>query len=156
MTSTLPAQSEPVLHWDDFREGEVREFGSMVVKQEDIVRFAAEFDPQPFHLDEAAGRASMYGGLIASGWHTAAMAMRMMCDAYLKRAVSLGSPGVESLKWLLPVRPGDTLHVRMTVLESRPLKSKPGVGLIKSRQEVLNQRGEVVMEMQAFGMFGRR
>jgi acyl dehydratase len=156
MTPTTPDQSEPLLYWDDFREGEVREFGSAEVKQEDIVRFAAEFDPQPFHLDEAAARGTMFGGLIASGWHTAAMTMRMMCDGYLRRSSSLGSPGIEQLKWLLPVRPGDTLHVRLTVLEARPLQSRPGVGLIKSRHEVLNQQGQVVMEMQAFGMFGMR
>ncbi|WP_280153321.1 MaoC family dehydratase [Piscinibacter sp. XHJ-5] len=156
MTPHTPAQSESLLYWDDFREGEVRVFGSVVVKQEDIVRFAAEFDPQFFHLDEAAARQTMFGGLIASGWHTAAMTMRMMCDGYLRRSTSLGSPGVEQLKWLLPVRPGDTLQVRLTVLEARPLQSKPGVGLVKSRHEVLNQHGQVVMEMQAYGMFGMR
>src|SRR5437868_5021000 len=96
------------------------------------------------------------GGGDGRGWHTAAMSMRMMCDGYLLRASSLGSPGIESLKWLQPVRPGDTLRVRLTVLEARPLKSKPGVGLVKSRHEVLNQRGEVVMEMQGYGMFGMR
>jgi acyl dehydratase len=156
MTPTTPVHGEPLLYWEDFREGEVREFGSTVVKQDDIVRFAAEFDPQPFHLDEAAARASMFGGLVASGWHTAAMTMRMMCDGYLHRAASLGSPGVEQLKWLLPVRPGDELRVRFTVLEARPLRSRPGVGLVKSRHEVLNQAGQVVMEMQACGMFGMR
>ncbi|MFL6664138.1 MAG: MaoC family dehydratase, partial [Rhizobacter sp.] len=140
----------------DFREGQVHEFGGVEVKRDDIVRFASEFDPQPFHVDDAAARGTMFGGLIASGWHTAAMSMRMMCDGYLLRAASLGSPGIESLKWLQPVRPGDTLRVRLTVLEARPLKSKPGVGLVKSRHQVLNQRGEVVMEMQGYGMFGMR
>ena len=156
MTAETRPQTDPLLYWEDFREGEVREFGATEVKRDDIVRFASEFDPQPFHLDEDAARATMFGGLIASGWHTASMAMRMMCDGYLHRAASLGSPGVESLKWLRPVRPGDTLRVRMTVLERRPLKSKPGVGIVKSRHEVLNQHDEVVMEMQAAGMFGRR
>jgi acyl dehydratase len=156
MTPHTSAQSEPLLYWDDFREGEVREFGAATVKHEDIVRFASEFDPQPFHVDEEAAKGTMFGGLIASGWHTAAMSMRMMCDGYLLRAHSLGSPGIESLNWLLPVRPGDTLRVRLTVLEARPLKSKPGVGLVKSRHEVLNQKDEVVMEMQGYGMFARR
>ena len=156
MTPHTSAQSEPLLYWDDFREGEVREFGAATVKHEDIVRFASEFDPQPFHVDEEAAKGTMFGGLIASGWHTAAMTMRMMCDGYLLRAHSLGSPGIESLNWLLPVRPGDTLRVRLTVLEARPLKSKPGVGLVKSRHEVLNQKDEVVMEMQGYGMFARR
>jgi len=157
MSSQTPSsQSEPSLYWEDFREGQVHEFGGVEVKRDDIVRFASEFDPQPFHVDDAAARGTMFGGLIASGWHTAAMSMRMMCDGYLLRASSLGSPGIESLKWLQPVRPGDTLRVRLTVLEARPLKSKPGVGLVKSRHEVLNQRGEVVMEMQGYGMFGMR
>ncbi|HEV7915037.1 MAG TPA: MaoC family dehydratase [Albitalea sp.] len=156
MTSQPSTPREPLLYWDDFRAGDVREFGSVLVRQEDIVRFACEFDPQPFHVDEAAAGRTMFGGLIASGWHTASMTMRMMCDGYLLHSASLGSPGVESLKWLLPVRPGDTLRVRLTVLESRLLNSKPGIGLIKSRHEVLNQKDEVVMEMQGYGMFGRR
>jgi acyl dehydratase len=130
MTADGSPDETPFWYWDDFREGEVREFGSATVKREDIVRFAAEFDPQPFHVDDAAAAHSIYGGLIASGWHTAAIAMRMMCDEYLLRSASLGSPGLDSLKWLLPVRPGDTLSVRLSVLESRTLQSKPGVGLL--------------------------
>ncbi|TMH10934.1 MAG: MaoC family dehydratase [Betaproteobacteria bacterium] len=156
MTPETPASDSTLLYWEDFREGEVREFGQMSVKRDDIVRFAAEFDPQPFHLDEAAAAQTMFGGLIASGWHTAAMAMRMMCDEYLLRSASLGSPGLETLKWLQPVRPGDTLHTRLTILETRPLQSRPGVGLLKSRHEVLNQRGETVMLMEGFGMMRRR
>jgi acyl dehydratase len=151
------SQPDPsIWYWDDFREGEVREFGKTVVRREDIVRFASEFDPQRFHVDEAAAAKTMFGGLIASGWHTASMAMRMICDAYLLRSSSLGSPGIEQLKWLKPVRPGDTLHMRLTVLESRPMQSRPDVGLVKSRHEVLNQHGEVVMQMEGHGMFGRR
>jgi acyl dehydratase len=156
MTSNTPSRNNPWLYWEDFGQGQVLEFGAVEVKREDIVRFASEFDPQPFHLDEEAGRRTMFGGLIASGWHTASMAMRMMCDGYLGRSASLGSPGIEKLKWLLPVRPGDTLRMRLTVLESRPLVSKPGVGIVKSRHQVLNQRDEVVMEMEGYGMFGRR
>ena len=156
MTSPSPADSPSVWYWEDFREGEVREFGETQVKREDIVRFASEFDPQPFHVDDDAARKTMFGGLIASGWHTAAMAMRMMCDAYLLKSASLGSPGIEQLKWLLPVRPGDTLRMRLTVLESRPMQSKPGVGLIRSRHEVLNQHGQAVMQMEGYGMFRRR
>ena len=156
MTAETRPQTDPLLYWEDFREGEVREFGKTVVKHEDIVRFAAEFDPQPFHLDDAAAAKTIYGGLIASGWHTAAMAMRMMCDEYLLRSASLGSPGLDSLKWLLPVRPGDTLSIRLSVLESRLLDSKPGIGLLKSRHEVLNQERQVVMRMEGYGMFRRR
>ena len=156
MASNTPADNQSTWYWEDFREGEVREFGEKKVERDEVVRFASEFDPQPFHLDEEAARRSMFKGLAASGWHTAAMAMRMMCDGYLLRAASLGSPGIEHMKWLVPVRPGDTLHMRLTVLESRPLKSRPGVGLVKSRHEVLNQHGQVVMEMEGYGMFGMR
>jgi acyl dehydratase len=147
---------DDLMYWEDFHVDQVREFGAITVEREAIVRFAAEFDPQPFHLDETAAARTPYGGLIASGCHTAAMAMRMMCDAYLLRSASLGSPGLESVKWLLPVRPGDTLSMRLSVLEKRALESKPGIGLVKSRHEVLNQHGEVVMRMEGFGMFRRR
>jgi acyl dehydratase len=142
--------------FEDFTLGRVFEFGAMTVTREDIVRFAAEFDPQPFHLDDEAAAGSLFKGLSASGWHTCAMVMRMTCDAYLLDSTSLGSPGLEKLKWMLPVRPGDTLHVRLTVLEARTMNSKPHVGLVRSRWEALNQHDEVVLEMEGYGMFGRR
>jgi acyl dehydratase len=143
-------------YWEDFPVGNVSEFGGITLTQEDIVRFAKEFDPQPFHVDEAAAKKSMFGGVIASGWHTCALAMRMMCDAYLLESASMGSPGVENIRWLKPVRPGDTLRVRCIVLEARPLESKPHIGLVRNRWEVLNQNGEEVMQMEGFGMFKRR
>ncbi|MBI3525597.1 MAG: MaoC family dehydratase [Betaproteobacteria bacterium] len=143
-------------YWEDFTVGSVRDHGGMVLSQEDILRFAREFDPQPFHVDETAASESIFGGLIASGWHTCALAMRMMCDAYLLESASLGSPGVDSIKWLKPVRPGDTLRLRTTVLEARPLESKPNIGLIRSQWQVYNQQDECVMEMQGYGMFRRR
>jgi len=143
-------------YWEDFPVGKVTEFGGIMLTQEDIVRFAKEFDPQPFHVDEDAAKQSMFGGVIASGWHTCALAMRMMCDAYLLESASLGSPGVENIRWLKPVRPGDTLRVRSVVLEARPLESKPHIGLVRNRWEVLNQNGEEVMQMEGFGMFKRR
>ncbi len=143
-------------YWEDFPVGSVTEFGGITVSKEDIMRFAREFDPQPFHLDEDAAKHSMFGGLIASGWHTCGLAMRMMCDAYLLHAASLGSPGVDNIRWLKPVRPGDTLRVRCVVLEARPLESKPHVGLVRNRWEVLNQHDEEVMQMEGYGMFKRR
>lgn len=143
-------------YWEDFPVGSVTEFGGITVSKEDIMRFAREFDPQPFHLDEDAAKHSMFGGLIASGWHTCGLAMRMMCDAYLLQAASLGSPGVDNIRWLKPVRPGDTLRVRCVVLEARPLESKPHVGLVRNRWEVLNQHDEEVMQMEGYGMFKRR
>ena len=143
-------------YWEDFPVGNVSEFGGTTITAEDIVRFASEFDPQPFHLDEEAGRKSLFGGLCASGWHTCALAMRMMCDAYLLESSSLGSPGLENIRWIKPVRPGDVLRLRTVVLESRPLESKPGVGLLRNRWELINQNNEEVMQMEGYGMFGRR
>ena len=143
-------------YWEDFAVGTVREFGSMRLEKADIVRFAKDWDPQPFHVDEDAAKQSPYGGLIASGWQTCAAAMRMCCDAYLLDAASLGSPGVESVRWVKPVRPGDTLKVRLEVLEARELKSKPGVGLVKNRWQLFNQHGEEVMQMEGYGMFLQR
>jgi acyl dehydratase len=98
-------------------------------------RLRPKFDPQPFHLSEEAGKASLFGGLCASGWHTCAITMRMMCDEFLLETASLGSPGLENIRWLKPVRPGDTLHVRSVVLEARPMESKPHVGLVLVRWE---------------------
>ena len=143
-------------YWEDFRAGQVREFGAMPVTREATLAFAAQFDPQPFHLDDAAATASLFGKLSASGWHTCAMAMRMMCDDYLLDSSSLGSPGLDSLRWTQPVFPGDTLSVRLTTLESRPMASRPTVGLVLSKWEVLNQQRAVVLTMQGWGMFGRR
>lgn len=150
----------PTYFWEDFQPGSVREFGNKRVTRDDIVRFAGEFDPQPFHLDEAAARESLFGGLAASGWHTCAMVMRMMCDAYLLESSSLGSPGLEKIQWLKPVYPDDVLRVRMTILEARPMKSKPHVGLVRSQWEALSRRPDgseaVVLSMEGWGMFGRR
>jgi acyl dehydratase len=136
--------------------GQVRIFGAMPVTRDAVLAFAREFDPQPFHLDDEAAQASLFGGLSASGWHTCAMAMRMMCDAYLLDSTSLGSPGIDHLKWVKPVYPGDTLSVRFTVIEARPMASRPGVGLIRSQWDVLNQHGADVLTMQGWGMFRRR
>ncbi|WP_142804353.1 MULTISPECIES: MaoC family dehydratase [Tepidiphilus] len=143
-------------YWEDFVPGSVQEVGGVEVTKEAIIEFARQYDPQPFHVDEEAARQSPYGGLIASGWHTCALAMRMICDAFMLEAASVGSPGIDNLRWLKPVRPGDVLRVRLTVLEARPLASKPGIGLVRHRWEVLNQNDEVVMEMEGAVMFRRR
>ncbi len=143
-------------YWEDFPVGHVREFGATLVTREAIVEFASRYDPQPFHLDDAAAERSLFGRLCASGWHTSALAMRMMCDAYLLDAASLGSPGLDNIRWLKPVYAGDTISVRLKVLDARPMASKPHVGLMLSRWEVFNQRGETVMTMEGWGMFGRR
>ena len=159
MSNSAPAPApspSTLLHWEDFPVGQVRVFGAMPVTREAVLAFAAQFDPQPFHLDDEAAEASLFGGLSASGWHTCAMAMRMMCDDYLLNSTSLGSPGMDQLKWLLPVRPGDTLSMRFTVLDTRPMASRPGVGLIRASWEVLNQNREPVLAMQGWGMFRQR
>jgi acyl dehydratase len=153
----LPAASMPPrLFWEDFPVGQVREFGQFEVSREAVLAFARQFDPQPFHLDDAAAEASLFGRLSASGWHTCAMAMRMMCDGYLLESASLGSPGIEKLNWLKPVYPGDVLHLRVEVLEARPMTSRPSVGLVRSRTTVLNQNDDAVLSMEGVGMFRRR
>jgi acyl dehydratase len=144
------------IYWEDFIVGQTREFGHCVVTREAVLDFARQFDPQPFHIDDAAAQQSLFGKLAASGWHTCAMAMRMMCDGYLLDAASLGSPGIENLRWPNPVFPGDTLRMRSTVLASRPLASRPAVGIVRSRSEMLNQDGKIVLAMDGAGFFGRR
>ena len=143
-------------YWEDFPVGTVREFGGMTLTKEEMLRFARQYDPQPFHVDEEAARHTVFGQLIASGWQTCAAAMRMMCDAYLLESASAGSPGVENIRWMAPVRPGDTLRVRLTVLEARVLRSKPHIGLVRNKWEMFNQHNEQVMHMEGYGMFLRR
>jgi acyl dehydratase len=126
------------------------------VTAEEIVEFAAAFDPQPMHLSEEAGKASILGGLAASGWHTCAMAMRLMSDGYIDRALAMGSPGIDELKWLKPVRPGDTLHMERTCLAARRLKSRPGVGVCTFRWVVYNQAAAPVIDMVGAQMFFSR
>jgi acyl dehydratase len=144
------------LYFEDFPVGEVIEFGDVAVTAESIVEYAREFDPQPFHLDAEAARDSQAGGLIASGWHTAALVMRMCCDAFVLRSASNGGPGVEELNWLTPVRPGDRLHVRRTTTSGRPSKSRPGLGLVGFQLAAVNQRDETVMTLTITMMMGRR
>lgn len=143
-------------YWEDMYAGRVIELGERKVAREEIIEFARQYDPQPFHTDEAAAKQSIYGGLIASGWHTCAMMMRMLYDGVLIRAASLGSPGVDSVRWLKPVRPGDTLRARMMIVEARPSRSKPDRGTINSKWEVFNQNDELVMTMEGMGMYRRR
>ena len=142
--------------WEDFKVGDSADIGSHRFTEDEIIAFARQFDPQPFHTDPQAAARGAFGGLIASGWHTCAIAMRLMVENYVSRTVSLGSPGVDEIRWLKPVRPGDTLTYRRTVLESRASTSRPGVGLVKQRWKALNQRGELVLSMEGWGMFGRR
>jgi acyl dehydratase len=143
-------------YWEDLTVGSVRDLGTASLSAQEIKDFASKFDPQPFHLDEEAARHSMFGALCASGWHTCSLAMGMTVRNFLHEAASLGSPGLESLKWLKPVYPGDTLRLQQVILESRPLRSRPDVGMVRSRWEMFNQHGEPVMQMEGYGMFRRR
>ena len=144
------------LYFEDFSPGEVREYGSMEVNAHRIKSFAEQFDPQPFHLDEVAARETMAGGLIASGWHTAAMLMRMNYDGFLNRMASQGGLGVEEINWVKPVRPGDRLSARCTIVSARPSKSKPQLGLVDFHFDVLNQQGETVMTQKLLALVERR
>ena len=143
-------------YFEDFKPGDVIELGSRTISKERILAFAREFDPQPFHTDEEAATRSIYGGLLASGWHTGSLLMRILYDGLLKDTASLGSPGIDELRWLKPVRPGDTLAARMTILESIPSRSKPDRGLIRSRMEMRNQHGAVVLTLRGLSLIGRR
>ena len=154
MSLSLPAPKE---RWfDDFVVGEVFEFGDRLVTEEEIVDFARRYDPQPFHTDPQAATQSSFGGLVASGWMTAALLMREMCDHFISQRSAMGSPGVDELRWLRPVRPGNRLHVRVTIAETRASQSKPDRGVIVLRQEALNQAGELVMSLLGRAMVRRR
>jgi acyl dehydratase len=145
----------PELTFEDFEPGRVFELGAREVTEEEIVAFAREWDPQPFHVDPEAAQESIFGGLIASGWHTGAMWMRLYVDSVLVGAAGMGSPGIEELRWLAPVRPGDTLEGRLTVLEATPSERRPDRGTIRIRGEMINQDGVIVMSMVSRGHFGR-
>ena len=142
--------------FEDFRPGDVIELGSRTITKESIITFAREFDPQIFHVDEEAAKHTIYGGLLASGWHTGSLLMRLLYDGLLRDTVSLGSPGIDEMRWLKPVRPGDTLSARMTVLESLPSRSKPDRGIVRSLLELRNQHGDVVVSVKGLSLLGRR
>jgi acyl dehydratase len=139
-------------YFEDYPQGAVFEFGEIAVTAEEIIAFATRYDPQPMHVDAAAAASGAFGGLIASGWHTAAMMMRLLADNFLSAASSLASPGIDELRWLRPVRPGDRLSLRVTVLEANRSRSKPDRGMIRGLIEVLNQDGEAVMSLKPMNL----
>ncbi len=143
-------------YFEDFKPGEVADLGSHTITRDEIIAFARQFDPQPFHLDEAAARQTIFGGLIASGWHTGSLSMRLFCDGVIKDTASLGSPGIDEMRWIKPVRPGDTLSLRMTVTECIPSRSKPDRGIVRSLLELSNQHGEVVVSITGMNLIRRR
>lgn len=144
-----------LLHFEDFPPGEVKIYGDRLVTAEEIIAFARLYDPQPFHVDEEAAKHSQVGELIASGWHTGVILMRMNCDEFLLRTASEGAPGCDEVKWLKPVRPGDRLKVRRTILSGRVSKSRPQIGIVELQCEVMNQDDAVVTTVR-FSLFIRR
>ena len=139
----------------DFHPGQTLEAGPLRIDEAEIVRFARDYDPQWFHADPQCAAEGRFG-LIASGWQTTGIMMRLMWDTFLKDTASLGSPGSDEIRWLRPVRPGDTLRARFTIVDVVPSRSKPDRGIVRTYTEVLNQQGEIVMTHRGLGMFGRR
>ncbi len=138
--------------FEDYAVGDVDQFGAYAVTEQEIVEFARRYDPQPFHIDARAAGESIYGGLIASGWMTASVMMRLLVDHYVSRTASMGSPGLDELRWLRPVRAGDVLGVRVTVTAAKRSSSKPDRGVVWTSNEVIEQRGGIVMTCKAMGM----
>jgi acyl dehydratase len=144
------------LHWEDFQPGQVFEHGPRRVPREEMIAFAAEFDPQPFHLDEDAARSTLFGGLAASGWYSCCILMRMCAEAFVLNSSSMGAPGVDEVKWLMPIRPDDDLRLRATVLDVRASNSRPEMGFVRFHFELFNAAGERVMTLATSLMMGRR
>jgi acyl dehydratase len=143
-------------YWEDIKVGDTDSLGSYTVTEAEILAFAKKYDPQPFHTDPGAARQSIFGGLIASGWHSCAIMMRVSVEHMRREELAgVGSPGIDSCRWLKPVRPGDTLTIRTEILESWPSRSKP-IGFVRRRADMLNQHGEVVLSLTGVGMFERR
>lgn len=146
----------PRLHFEDFAPGAADVPGSIAVTADEIVAFAREFDAQPFHTDQEAAKATFAGGLIASGWHSCGLLMRLVAEGFINETSSMGAPGVEELKWLRPVRPGDRLRARYAVLETKASRSRPEMGLVRFRYELVNQDDDVVLTQRNWAMLGRR
>jgi acyl dehydratase len=145
-----------MMYFEDFHEGQRIVTGTRTVTHDEIRAFATQFDPQPFHVDDAAGEASIFGSVIASGWHTCSMMMRMVVDSVLGKSSSMGSPGLDKVRWLLPVRPGDTLTVTYVTTAVKGSASRPDRGVVWSSWEARNQHDELVCVVEGMGMFGRR
>jgi acyl dehydratase len=143
-------------YFEDYAAGAVYEYGCVSVSEAEIIAFAERFDPQPIHTDAGFARSGPFGGLIASGWHTASLAMRLVVDHYVSRVASLASPGVDELRWPAPVRPGDSLRLRTTIVETRRSRSKPDRGLVRTRAELLNQRDQTVLSLVAMNLIRLR
>ncbi len=144
------------IYFEDMTVGKSYEFEGPTLTEADIIEFALKYDPQPFHIDPEEAKDTFFKGLAASGWQTAGIYMKMLVDGLLNQTVSMGSPGVDQLRWVKPVRPGDTLKAQFTIIEARPSTSRPDMGIIRSESQVFNQHNEVVMTLTNSGFFGRR
>ena len=145
-----------MIWWEDFTVGDVLDLGRHTFTVQEIIAFGRQFDPQPFHVDPAAASAGAFAGLIASGWQVCMVGMRMLVERLMDETESLGSPGIEKVRWLKPVRPGDTLAYRVRVVEIRPSATRPAVGLVKHLWEATNQTGELVLTLEGWAFFGRK
>lgn len=152
MTQTTFITTREDRFLEDYVEGDIHEFGPITVTEEDIIQFGKKYDPQVFHTDPMKAKGTVYGGLIASGWHTASLFMRLFVDNYLAGKASLGSPGVDELRWLKPVRPGDRLTLRITVHKVKPSTTKPDRGVLFSFCEMVNQEHDIVCTMMALNL----
>jgi acyl dehydratase len=147
--STVSGRDVAKIWFEDFQPGSTTEYGPRVVTREEILSFAAEFDPQPMHLDEEAARHTLLGGLSASGWHTCCLMMRMIADGFILNSSSMGANAIDEVRWLAPVRPGDALTVRATVVETRASRSRPDMGIVSMLFEVVTGKGQKVMTMKS-------
>jgi acyl dehydratase len=149
----VPAEDR---YFEDYVPGAVYEYGYVTVSEAEIISFARQFDPQPIHVDPGFAASGPFGGLIASGWHTTAIGMRMIVDHYLSRVASIASPGIDELRWPAPLRPGDSVRMRATILEARRSRSKPDRGLVRTHGELINQNGETVLTLTAMNLIRAR
>jgi acyl dehydratase len=156
MEMSSGAAAVPELYWEDFAPGRTFEHGPRRLPRDEMIAFAAEFDPQPMHLDEEAAKRSLLGGLAGSGWHLCSIMMRMMFDGFIGRTVSMGSPGVSELRWLAPLRPGDDLTLDVEIMEARVSRSRPGTGIVTVRNTSRNAKGQALCEMVSPLMVARR
>jgi acyl dehydratase len=154
-SSVFPVHKDQ-LYFEDYVPGSVYTFGSIPVIESEVLEFAKKFDPQPMHVDPEAAARGLFSGLIASGWHTAGLMMRLYADHFLSFPASIVSPGIDELRWIQPVRPGDVLSIRVTVLDAKLSQSKPDRGVVRTLVEVLNQNGVVVMSLKPMNLMRRK
>jgi acyl dehydratase len=152
----LAAVKNEPRYWDDYKIGQKYPLGSVSFTEQEIMEFARQFDPQSFHVDREAAARSMFGGIIASGWHVASKMMRLFVDNYVDHRTALGSPGLDELRWLRPVRGGDTLTGTVEITQKTPSKSRPHMGIVQEQWTVVNQKGETVMTTKGMNMVRRR